>query len=69
MGFSEKTVYKGDDLEIRQIDEHTWHGNGHVMANEAIYIIEGEERAIVLDAARPRSTSALSSRFFIIPAT
>ncbi len=50
MGFSEKTVYKGDDLEIRQIDEHTWHGNGNKMANEAIYIIEGEERAIVLDA-------------------
>lgn len=49
-GFEEKTVYKGEDLEIRQIDEHTWHGNGHVMANEAIYIIEGEERAIVLDA-------------------
>lgn len=34
-GFEEKTVYKGEDLEIRQIDEHTWHGNGHVMANEA----------------------------------
>ena len=50
MGFSEKTVYKGDDLEIRQIDEHTWHGNGHVMANEAIYIIEGNDRALVIDA-------------------
>lgn len=50
MGYSEKTVYKGEDLEIRQIDEHTWHGNGHVMANEAIYIIEGEDRALVLDA-------------------
>lgn len=50
MGFSEKTVYKGDDLEIRQIDEHTWHGNGHVMANEAIYIVEGNDRALVIDA-------------------
>jgi len=49
-GFEEKTVYKGDDLEIRQIDEHTWHGNGHVMANEAIYIIEGNDRALVIDA-------------------
>ena len=49
-GFKEKTVYKGDDLEIRQIDEHTWHGNGHIMANEAIYIIEGEASALVIDA-------------------
>ena len=49
-GYKEKTVYKGPDLEIRQIDEHTWHGNGNKMANEAIYIIEGEERAIVIDA-------------------
>ena len=48
--YSEPTVYKGEDLEIRQIDEHTWHGNGKIMSNEAIYIIEGEERAIVLDA-------------------
>ena len=24
-GYKEKTVYKGPDLEIRQIDEHTWH--------------------------------------------
>ena len=49
-GYNEKTVYKGDDLEIRQIDEHTWHGNGHIMANEAIYIIEGEASALVIDA-------------------
>lgn len=50
MGFKENTVYKGEDLEIRQIDEHTWHGNGNKMACEAIYIIEGEERALVIDA-------------------
>ena len=48
--YPETTVYKGEDLEIRQIDEHTWHGNGKIMSNEAIYIIEGEEKAIVLDA-------------------
>ena len=35
---------------IRQIDEHTWEGNGHLMANETIYIIEGNERTILLDA-------------------
>lgn len=50
LSYPEKTLYEGPDLEIHQIDEHTWHGNGHMMANEAIYIIEGEERALVIDA-------------------
>ena len=48
--FPEKTVYKGEDLEIRQIDEHTWHGNGNKTSMEAIYIVEGTERALVIDA-------------------
>lgn len=48
--FKEKTVYQGKDLEIHQIDEHTWHGNGNIMAKESIYIVEGEERALVIDA-------------------
>lgn len=48
--FSETSVYKCDDLEIRKIDDHTWHGNGNKMSFEAIYIVEGEESAIVIDA-------------------
>ena len=50
MGFTEATVYKGEDLEIHRIDEHTWHGNGNRMSNEAIYIVEGNDRALVIDA-------------------
>ena len=48
--FKEATVYKNEDVEIRQIDEHTWHGNGHLMYNESIYIIEGDSAALLLDA-------------------
>ncbi len=48
--FKEKTVFKNDDVEIRQLDEHTWHGNGHLVYNESIYLIEGETSAILLDA-------------------
>ena len=29
--FKEKTIFKNDDVEIRQLDEHTWHGNGHLV--------------------------------------
>ena len=48
--YVEKVVYKGPDVTIRQIDEHTWVGNGHLMYNESIYIVEGEEKALLIDA-------------------
>ena len=50
LNYKEPEVYSGPDVIIRRIDEHTWEGNGHLMANETIYIIEGSERAILLDA-------------------
>lgn len=48
--FKEKTIFKNDDVEIRQLDEHTWHGNGTLMFNESVYLIEGEKSAILIDA-------------------
>lgn len=48
--FKEKTVYKDKNVEIHQIDAHTWHGCGNLMYNESIYLIEGSERALLLDA-------------------
>lgn len=48
--FKEKTVFKNDDVEIRQLDAHTWHGNGHRVFNESIYLIEGEHSALLIDA-------------------
>lgn len=48
--YSEPIVYRGPDVIFRQIDEHTWEGNGHMVYHESVYIIEGEERALLLDA-------------------
>ncbi|MCF0160224.1 MAG: MBL fold metallo-hydrolase, partial [Bacteroidaceae bacterium] len=48
--YKEKVVYEGADVIFRQIDEHTWEGNGHLMANETVYLIEGEKEALLLDA-------------------
>ena len=48
--YNEKEVYKDDNVVIRQIDDHTWEGNGHLMANESIYLIEGDKESILLDA-------------------
>lgn len=46
----EKFIYRDEDIVFRQIDEHTWVGNGHHVYNESVYVIEGEERALLIDA-------------------
>ena len=48
--YPEKMVYRDEDVVFRQIDEHTWVGNGHLVYNESVYLIEGEERALLIDA-------------------
>lgn len=48
--FKEKTIFQNEDIEFRQLDEHTWHGNGHLVFNESVYLIEGETSAILIDA-------------------
>jgi len=48
--YSEPVVYHGGDVVFRQIDEHTWEGNGHMVYHESVYLIEGDERALLLDA-------------------
>ncbi|MBO4764247.1 MAG: MBL fold metallo-hydrolase [Bacteroidales bacterium] len=48
--YPEKFVYRDADIVIRQIDEHTWEGNGHLVYNESVYIVEGNDRALVIDA-------------------
>lgn len=48
--YTENVVYEGPDVIIRQIDDHTWEGNGHLVYNESIYIVEGSQRALLIDA-------------------
>jgi glyoxylase-like metal-dependent hydrolase (beta-lactamase superfamily II) len=48
--YAENVVYEGKDVVFRQIDEQTWEGNGHLMANETVYLIAGTESAILIDA-------------------
>ena len=45
-----KVVYQDDHVVFRQIDEHTWIGNGHRVYNESLYLVEGSDRAILIDA-------------------
>jgi hypothetical protein len=45
-----KEVFKNDDVVFHQIDEHTWVGTGHMMANESLYLVEGNDKAVLIDA-------------------
>ncbi len=48
--YAEKFVCRNQDVVFRQIDGHTWEGNGHLVYNESIYVLEGDEKALVIDA-------------------
>jgi hydroxyacylglutathione hydrolase len=45
-----KEVFKNDDVVFHQIDEHTWVGSGHMMASESLYLVEGDKKAVLIDA-------------------
>jgi hydroxyacylglutathione hydrolase len=45
-----KEVFKNEDVVFHQIDAHTWVGTGHMMANESLYIVEGNDKAVLIDA-------------------
>jgi hydroxyacylglutathione hydrolase len=45
-----KEVFKNDDVVFHQIDDHTWVGTGHMMYNESVYLAEGNEKAVLIDA-------------------
>ena len=48
--YAEKLVYRDEDVVFRQIDDCTWEGNGHLVYNESIYVLEGTDKALVIDA-------------------
>lgn len=44
------TVYKDTNVTFRKIDKNTWLGSGNVMSSESMYLLEGKEKAILIDA-------------------
>jgi hydroxyacylglutathione hydrolase len=45
-----KEVFKNDDVVFHEIDERTWVGTGHMMANESLYLVAGADKAVLIDA-------------------
>ena len=48
--YAETFVCRDPDVVFRRIDEHTWEGNGHLVYNESVYVVEGNDKALVIDA-------------------
>ena len=47
-----KVVYSGPDVVFHQIDEHTWVGTGHLLYNESMYLVEGNNKAMLIDTGK-----------------
>lgn len=47
---SGKVVFQNDDVVFHQIDDNTWVGTGHQMANESVYLLAGKNKALLIDA-------------------
>ena len=43
-------VYSGDDVVFHKIDDHTWVGTGKMMSNESLYLVEGNDKSLLIDA-------------------
>lgn len=43
-------AFQNDDVVFHALDDHTWVGNGHLVYNETLYLVEGEDRALLIDA-------------------
>lgn len=43
-------VFANDDVVFHKIDEHTWVGTGKAMSNESLYLVEGSDKSLLIDA-------------------
>ncbi|MDD4033049.1 MAG: MBL fold metallo-hydrolase [Bacteroidales bacterium] len=69
-----KVVFSNEDVVFHQIDEHTWVGSGHEMWHESLYLIEGSDKAILIDAGTnikdlDKIVSSITSKPIILVAT
>ncbi len=43
-------VYRDKNVVFRKLDDHTWIGSGNRMSSETLYLIEGNDKAALIDA-------------------
>ncbi|HNX80361.1 MAG TPA: MBL fold metallo-hydrolase [Prolixibacteraceae bacterium] len=69
-----KEVFKNDRVVFHQIDEHTWVGTGNRVYNESLYLVEGTDKAVLIDAGTniknlDRIVAAITKKPIILVAT
>ena len=42
-------AFKNGEVVFHQIDDHTWVGTGNLVFNESMYIVEGNDKAVLID--------------------
>ena len=47
--YPEPFVYRDGDVVFRRIDDRTLEGNGNWVYNESVYLLEGDDRALLID--------------------
>lgn len=47
--FPGEKVYEDENVVFHKIEDHVWVGHGNVMAMETLYVIEGEEKSVLID--------------------
>ena len=65
--YPETFVCRDADIVFRRIDDRTWEGNGHLVYNESVYVLEGDDKALVIDAGTymphlDKAVAALTSK-------
>ena len=48
--YPEPFVYRDDEVVFRRIDDRTLEGNGFQVYNESVYLLEGDDKALLIDA-------------------
>lgn len=44
-----KEVFSNSDVVFHQLDDHTWVGSGNKMWHESLYLVEGKDKALLID--------------------
>ena len=44
-----EVVFSNDEVVFHRIDSHTWVGTGNLMFSESLYLVEGNDRAVLID--------------------
>ena len=47
-----KVVFKNNEVVFHQIDDHTWVGTGNLLYNESMYLVEGNDKAMLIDTGK-----------------